>query len=517
MTEAAGRSRLLGNSAWNATAFLVGAGLNLLILPFVVYRLGIAAFGLVGLVTACLAPALIFSNSLGLAVTRELAQRLTIDEQSDARRFFAAGLILALTIGSVVALFLVLAGPPIARALFNLTNETAEDLNLAFSIGAVSWLCQCFCSVLLSLLTARQDYVRISRVNMLSTSVVALAVLIVIPYRPLASTFFGCQALGPATTMVTLSVLGRWLFSDWIGVPGFHRGPIRQLTRFGTWQVMAQAGGLISGQADRYLLGALLSPQFVGFYTIAQRLEEAVYIGILKVGEILFPFFSSMQRETVDRKAELLFRSSWILNLLAASLLGGLIPVAGPLLYLWTGPEVALQAEDVLVMLSIAGIIGSSSNVFAFYLLANGLSRHTALIATVTAIATLATSALVLPLFGWQGAGWSTCVGMIAQISASALLLAQVFQQDDVWSRFLHFIVAPLLTGVVTALLLRHAVDGALSGVISHWWLVGALYCVGVAIIFAAVLLVSQVGPHRSACRRDLQAVMHRFSPTTGK
>ena len=57
-------SHLLGNSAWNAGAFFVGVGLNLLILPFVLFRLGAAAFGVAGLVTTCIAPALGFSNAL---------------------------------------------------------------------------------------------------------------------------------------------------------------------------------------------------------------------------------------------------------------------------------------------------------------------------------------------------------------------------------------------------------------------------------------------------------------------
>ena len=153
------------------------------------------------------------------------------------------------------------------------------------------------------------------------------------------------------------------------------------------------------------MLGALLQPQFVGFYTIAQRLEEAVYIGVLKVGEILFPFFSTLQKEADDRKADLLFRSSWILNVLAASALGGLIPVAGPLLHLWTGAEVAAEAQRVLVILSIAGILGSSTNVFAFYLLAQGRSSSNALIALLTGVFTLATSAIALPLFRMAGGG----------------------------------------------------------------------------------------------------------------
>ena len=53
---------LLGNSAWNAIAFAVA--LNLVVLPFVVFRLGVVAFGVAGLVMACAAPALAFSNAL---------------------------------------------------------------------------------------------------------------------------------------------------------------------------------------------------------------------------------------------------------------------------------------------------------------------------------------------------------------------------------------------------------------------------------------------------------------------
>ena len=153
------------------------------------------------------------------------------------------------------------------------------------------------------------------------------------------------------------------------------------------------------------MLGAFLAPQFVGYYTIAQRLEEAMYIGILKIGEILFPFFSSLQKESSDRMADLLFRSSWVLNVLAATALGALIPVAGPLLYAWTGKKSLSRPQGLLVMLAVAGMLGCASNVFAYYLLANGRSRSTALIALVTAVVTLATSAVALPALRMAGGG----------------------------------------------------------------------------------------------------------------
>jgi len=188
-------SQLLGNSAWNASSFIVGVGLNLLVLPFVLFRLGAAAFGVAGLVTACIAPALAFSNALALSTTRELAQRLAPGERDDARRFFATALLLAGAGGLPIAIVLSLAGPVLAHHVFHLRGEVTNDLALAFVFGSSGWLCQCISAVFLALLTARQDYARLALINVVITVVSTLSILVLIPRWPQASTFLGCQAL----------------------------------------------------------------------------------------------------------------------------------------------------------------------------------------------------------------------------------------------------------------------------------------------------------------------------------
>jgi O-antigen/teichoic acid export membrane protein len=233
----------------------------------------------------------------------------------------------------------------------------------------------------------------------------------------------------------------------------------------------------------------------------------------LKIGEILFPFFSSLQKESSDRIADLLFRSSWVLNLLAAGMLGALIPVSGPLLQAWTGREVAIATQGLLVVLAVAGMLGCASNVFAYYLLANGRSRSNASIAMVTAIATLATSAVALPYFGWRAAGWSACLGMIAQIALTMVLLRQSFSLTDIWPRVAHFVLQPLATGIVTAIALRYFVADRLFGQVQHWWFVGLSYALAASIIFLFVVAVSTIGPYGATCRQDLRIIAGRFLP----
>ncbi|MBW5435859.1 oligosaccharide flippase family protein [Bradyrhizobium canariense] len=506
-------SDLLGNSAWNAFAFVVAVLLNLAILPFVVSRLGPGAFGVAGLVTACIAPALMFSNSLALSTARELAQRLAPSDRRDARRLFATAVALAACVGGLIAVFFCVAGAPLARLGFHLGGAAADDLGLAFVLAGLSWLCQCLSAVFLTLFTARQDYRRIASINIASTVIATLSMLLLIPAAPRASTFLGCQALGFATSLIVAFAWSRSAVKDWLARPAIHRDALGRLVRLGGWQAAAQGGALFAGQADRYLLGALLQPQFVGFYGVAQRLEEAVYIGVLKVGETLFPFFSSLQAETEERKVDLLLRSSWILNVFAASALGGLIPVAGPLLHLWTGGEVATEGETVLVVLSIAGILGSSANVLAFYLLAQGRSRDNALIALFTGAATLATSLIVLPRFGWQAAGWSTCVGMIVQMIATVALVRRSISAAGLGSRVFHFMLTPLGVGIVTSLALRSGLRHAAVASTSAWWYVAAVGALSAAIIFVVAVAASQAGPYRAVCRRDLLAIAGRFVP----
>ena len=504
---------LLSNSVWNAIAFAVAVALNLVILPFVVFRLGLAAFGVAGLVTACVAPALAFSNALALSTTRELAQRLAASERDDARRFFATAMMLALAAGGPIVIFFGLAAAPLARLAFHLGGPSADDLGLAFALASTGWLCQSLSAVFLALFTARQDYRRLASISITGTVVATGSMLLLIPRWPQASTFLGCQTLGFATNLLLAFGWSRRVIGDWLARPSLHRGALGELVKLGSWQLAAQGGALIAAQADRYLLGVLLQPQFVGFYTIAQRLEEAVYIGVLRIGEILFPFFSALQKEADDRKADLLFRSSWILNVLAASALGGLIPIAGPLLHLWTGAEVAAEAQHVLVILSIAGILGSSSNVFAFYLLAQGRSSSNALISLLTGVFTLATSAIALPYFGWQAAGWSACIGMIAQMATVVILLRRHFSLAGMWARLIHFVLMPIGVGIATALALRYGFRSAQLDQAIGWWYVGGLYVLAAGVIFVVAVAVSQAGPYGAACWRDLRFIAGRFLP----
>ncbi|MBR1243007.1 hypothetical protein JQ620_23140 [Bradyrhizobium sp. AUGA SZCCT0274] len=506
-------SRLLANSTWNAMAFLVSVGLNLLILPFVVGRLGVASFGMAGLVVATIAPALIFSGSLAMMSTREFARTLATAARHETRQFFATAMFLSLAVGIPLVSLFWLVGPAFAQRVFQLGGDLVDDLFAAFAFGAVGWLFQCIAGVCLALFTAHQDYARLALVSVAGSVASTLSMLLLIPHWPQASTFVACQMIGFAVNLLLSMVLARLLCPDVVAFPALHSRSLVTLLHIGKWQALAQGGGLVAGQAERYLLGMFLQPQHVGYYSIALRAEEAIYIGVLKIGEILFPFFSALQGESDERVGDLFFRASWILNVLAVTVLGAFIPVAGNVLYLWTGPEVAAEGQRVLIVLALAGILGSGTNVFTFYLMAKGRTRANAAISLVTALFTLGTSAVALPYFGWPAAGWSACAGALAQMVFMTLLLRRSFALPDIGLRVWHFVLMPIGVGVVGAILLRvwittYGIDQGAA-----LWEVAGYYVLSAAAILMAVIAVSSIGPYGAICRRDLYRIVTRFLP----
>ena len=236
---------------------------------------GASAFGVAGLVTACVAPALAFSNALALSTTRELAQRLAPDERDDARRFFATALLLASASAGCRSRWHFRWRDRWLAHVFNLNGEAANDLSLRlFSArpdGCASASRRCFLRCLpRARIIARLASISVAEHGGLDHLDVgadpALATGVDVSRLPGSGlcdrAAGGVRAFAPAGAGMA-------------GAPGASSGPLGGLVNLGAWQFAAQGGGLIAGQADRYLLGAFLAPQFVGYYTIAQRLEEA--------------------------------------------------------------------------------------------------------------------------------------------------------------------------------------------------------------------------------------------------
>ena len=497
---------LLSNSRWNLLGFACGLLANFVTIPFVVRWIGLSEFGHAGLVLAVTAPLTLVGTVIGQALVREMSARRGAGDAAGAQRTCDAALRLGVLAGVVGWVALVLAGPSIT--LLILGGEAPRDgLRVAFMIAAAGWLAQQLCLVLQGASAGRQDFRTVARVAAFSGAATVAATLALTAAVP---TVVGYLA-GVATSFgLTLAC---WLFVQRrsLRVRAIARADLRAESRallhFGKWQGVAQLAGAFGNQIDRYALGALAPVAVVGQYNVANRLQEAAYIGVVKAGEVLFPHFGSLASRSIEERGRVFQTASWVVGTFSAMLLMPMIPLADSVLALWIGPQAGSDTPFLLRTLVLGGIVGCGSNVFTYYAMGMGRNAPVAWISLMYSAATVLFTVLLIRAYGPLAAGAGLLVASVGRVAASLVVTRLQFFPQLGWGELLVSSVLPLAVGVALALGV-HQTGYAQA----HQWVSLIAQYAGLgALVLASTLLVSMLTPSgRDIIARTLASLRAR-------
>jgi len=277
------------------------------------------------------------------------------------------------------------------------------------------------------------------------------------------------------------SPLGRRWWATW------HREELTSLLHFGKWQTLAQFAGAIGNQMDRYVLGVMAPAAVIGQYNAANRLQEAGYMGVMKIGEILFPHFGATAQDEVARRASFFLTSSWVIATLSAMILAPLVPLSHSLLALWIGPQTAEGGALLMRTLVLGGLIGCGSSVFTYYAMGIGQNAPVAWLSVLYALLTVSATIMVMQVFGPYAAGVGLLFASIVRLAVSIWLTRSRFFVTLRWSDLAVSSLLPLVAGVGVALWL-HAVG---AGLVSGWLQLLLFYTLAATTVLAAVLMLT--------------------------
>jgi O-antigen/teichoic acid export membrane protein len=195
----------------------------------------------------------------------------------------------------------------------------------------------------------------------------------------------------------------------------------QRLLRFGGWHSLSSLLSPLLVQADRFLIGALISAAAVTAYVIPYELTVQSLVLSGAVTTVAFPLISN--RLTADRGAAHALFDRWLLRLtavvaLAMGLLAWLMP---DLLRLWLDGK--MSPESILAgRILCAGVLFNTIGAMYFSLLhAHGKTMHTALLHLIEVPPYLLLLYLLIASHGVAGAAlaWSLRTG----VDAAALAL----------------------------------------------------------------------------------------------
>jgi O-antigen/teichoic acid export membrane protein len=242
---------------------------------------------------------------------------------------------------------------------------------------------------------------------------------------------------------------GYWLLAHRLGHRPRPRFPSRDVLRFiRAAAPIAATGGLavIYARLDILMLSKIKGADLVAIYTVPYSLVQNSWVLPQVVGAAYFPVLSHQLR--TDRE---LARHSFFLIVrlfLVASLPVVLfLTVAGRSLLVAIFGDHYAASRGVLAILAWASLLGFQNYVLWYVILASHLERRVVRIMFVGLVFNAALNALLIPLFGPEGAASALVASDLLVILAQVHLVhREIFAVP--WRKIL---VGPLLAGAVAA------------------------------------------------------------------
>lgn len=476
---------LLTNSFWNLIALSFTLGAHFITIPYVIHRIGVTEFGSSGLLLAAWAPLLLIGTVLGQSAVRIIAEKLAVTDKLGAQRICTVALYLCMVLGLVSGIVFVI----VFFILFHFGVLSSIFIINAL-VTAIAGVAQQILIVLQSVVSAHQNFRMIAKLTAGSAVINILCIFLMVAWAPsiigylagIATGFVGCMILWWGSTIKYYHLR--------LNSPAKE---LKELLRSSGWQSASQISGVLANQCDRYILGVISNIAVLGQFNVANRLQEALYVCVVKAGEVLFPHFSSMSRQDIKKQARVYLTASWVVMVFSVMALVPLIPLAHPILQLWVGDSVANGGALLLCTLVIAGLIGTGSNVYTYFAMGIGSYSSLAWISIFYSLLTIVLSIIAITWLGPYAAGLGmTLAGAVRVMLCFVVLRQGIFSFVPI-SQLMASTILPLLSGLVVASMWCSFSDLQVTGWISLF-LAYVLISVSTGIVVILATLLTAFG-----------------------
>lgn len=474
---------LLRNSLWNLSGSAVPMVVALATVPMLIGALGVEGFGIVTLVGSVIGYFGILDINLSTGSIKYLAEHHAAGDRERFAETFWFGIMFYGFLGLLGAAIILFAADVLVARFFEVSAGMREATVDAFQVAALGFALTQAQNYLLVVPQALQRYDRSAQSEALFGILVNLA--------SVAAAVAGAGIVGVIIARVAVSALNvlylMWLLRSF-GLnlsPRWPRQDVRSsLTSFSAYAYLSKIASTLHQHADKVIVGAIAGPVALAFYTVPVTLAGRILGLTYRLSSVIYPRASALAG--AGRISELrpvylgVMRYVTYINLAAL----GIIVLAGDeFLRRWVGADFVQQGYPVLILMTVALLVDSLTNIPSMVNDALGHPRVTGRFALANGISGVG---LV-----YLGTTYGGIVGAAAGHLLSSLLLGSSFLL------FVHGRTVPIAFGEA----LRNgfgrsiAVGALIIGVLVplKWMAPGGLLST-VAIVSAAVLTLGLAG-----------------------
>ncbi|MDR5710377.1 MAG: MATE family efflux transporter [Armatimonadota bacterium] len=416
------------NSVVNIAGQAVPAAAYALVLPSLIYALGLVRFGVFALVWTLFSYLTFFDLGLARGAARAAAQAHALGNHHLLPRILWTSCLLLTTVGGVVGITLWMAAPTGVTWLRLSPEIRVEAMNAFHLTGLVlpvflaAWALQAVLEGLRwfgPLAVARGALGIVTAVGLAATARIGLAAMIM--------AMAGTRAL----YLVALAwTAGRAMPRVWTN-PWFDGRVARELVEFSRWIVVHAWMAPLLAYGDRFLVAVLRGAADVSLYTVPQETVLRLMLLPAAVATAAYPALSGGQAVGDMR----IVRRTYAEGVrLVSAVLGPcallLVLFPGEILHLWIGPQ-ARASADPLRLLALGGFLFGCAHVPSVAFTALGRPDVPARVTLALALPFLVAAAFLIRIQGAIGAAlaWSLRAGV--QFGAYMILLGGILGSNE--------------------------------------------------------------------------------------
>lgn len=207
--------------------------------------------------------------------------------------------------------------------------------------------------------------------------------------------------------------------------PEREEGLLRRIVEYSVPLTVTRSAGVLDKRVDTILIGVLLNPAAVAFYTIAKQVSDVCVAPARAIGFTVSPAYGEQKvADDPSRAARLYEQSLEHVLLLYVPAVVGLVLVAEPVVRFVFGTEY-MQAVPVLQVISLYVLVSSVNRITTDGLDFLGRARDRAVVKSATAIANFVLNLLLIPVLGVVGAALATVMTQSVYAGVNTYIIGQ--------------------------------------------------------------------------------------------
>ncbi|HYF40102.1 MAG TPA: flippase [Gemmatimonadales bacterium] len=350
----------------NTVLNLIGLAAPLLValfaIPVLTRELGTDRFGILTLAWVILGYFSLFDLGVGRAITQIVSGQLSRGQIGAIPDLVWTALGLMLLLGIAAAVACAAASSWLVQVLRVPEELRAETLQ-SFYLLAVSIPVVMVTTGLRGILEAVQRFDLVTWIRAPLGVFTYLGPLLVLPFAR------GLVPVIAVLIAVRVAALGvHWLMCRRVmpslqEKPRFHTNLVSRLLKLGSWISVSNLVGPLLVNADRFVLGSLISVSVVAFYTVPFELATKVLLLPGALAGVLFPAFAGTYDTDRSRSSRLFSQGMKVTWLVLFPIILLLVAFAHELLFLWMGADFASRSTRVLQWLAAGVLINSLAQI----------------------------------------------------------------------------------------------------------------------------------------------------------